>query len=105
MRDGQPAREVTDVLGNRGRNTLFQHLRRDRQSGAAGAEDEGNDRIGRQVFYDPQARFHAQSYGGGQSLLDSQTAGFKRGADMLGVDAALVRMRGETKVYLPVVAR
>lgn len=56
----------------------------------------------RPVFYDPQARFHAQSYGGGQSLLDAQAVTFKRGADLSGVDAALVRMRGEMKVYLPV---
>lgn len=57
------------------------------------------------VFYDPQARFHAQSYGGGRSLLDAQAVTFKRGADLLGVDAALAHVTRETSVYLPMVAR
>jgi 5-hydroxyisourate hydrolase-like protein (transthyretin family) len=61
----------------------------------------------RPVFYDPQARFHAQSYGGGKSLLDAQAVTFKREADLLGVDAALAR-RMDTqpvpiRLYLPVI--
>ncbi len=63
------------------------------------------------VFYDPRARYHAQSYGGGKSLLDSQTASFKRGSDTRGVDAMLVR-RGDGPpqepphpVWLPLVVQ
>ncbi len=64
----------------------------------------------RPVFYDPQARFHAQSYGGGKSLLDTQVVTFKQGVDTLGVDAALVRKEDgppveiRLRLYLPMIA-
>ncbi len=49
----------------------------------------------RPAFSDPQARYRAQSYGGGASLLDAQEVTFQRGSDTLGIDAALVRRGGE----------
>lgn len=61
------------------------------------------------VFSDPQARYHSQSYGGGKSLLDAQTAAFKRGTDLLSIDAALARLGEEPppaspqRQYLPLI--